>query len=305
MSGRPELSPILALACSSPSPLGEARADIPDAVLRHTAGSRPPSPRRAPCRCRSASTDRTRPSICPTEPGPTGRRPGADLVLDRPARREPGARQPDGRRAQAALLRPARRARLQGDRGRLPRGLEDRLRLRPRAGRGRAHPGRHDDRGAHAGAAGADRAHVRGDRRAPARDRPPLQLDLGDAAPRRLPARQGRDHRARRARHRALPRPRRRDPTRRRLPVLARELPPHGARLRARDLRGGRRRVGPDAGREDDRQPADDGRAVPAERLRRPDRVVRPPLLAARLRRSSRCIRTTTAARRSRRPSSG
>ena len=38
-----------------------------------------------------------------------------------------------------------------------------------------------------------------------------------------------------------------------------------------------------DAGREDDRQPADDGRALPAERLRRPDRVVRAQLLAPRL----------------------
>ena len=56
--------------------------------------------------------------------------------------------------------------------------------------------------------------------------------------------------------------------------VLARELPRHRARLRARDLRGGDRRVGPDERREDDRQPADDGRAVPAERLRRPARVV-------------------------------
>ena len=37
------------------------------------------------------------------------RRPCAGLVLDRPARRQPGARQPDGRAAQAALLRPARR----------------------------------------------------------------------------------------------------------------------------------------------------------------------------------------------------
>ena len=39
---------------------------------------------------------------------------------------------------------------------------------------------------------------------------------------------------------------------------------------------------GPTPRREDDRQPADDGRALPAERLRGPDRVVRPQLLAAR-----------------------
>ena len=76
------------------------------------------------------------------------------------------------------------------DRGRLPGGLEDRLRLRPAARRGRADPGRHDDRRPHAGAAGADRADVRVDRRARARDRAPLQLDVGHAAARRLPARQ-------------------------------------------------------------------------------------------------------------------
>ena len=45
----------------------------------------------------------------------------------------------------------------------------------------------------------------------------------------------------------AVPRARRRCVRRDRLPVLARELPPHGARLRARDLRGRRRGVGADA----------------------------------------------------------
>ena len=95
------------------------------------------------------------------------------------------------------LLDPARR---QGDRGRLPRGVEDRLRVLPRARRGGPDPGRHDDRGADAGAARADRAHVRGDRRRAARDRPPLQLDLDDAAAGGLPARPGRHHGARRPR---------------------------------------------------------------------------------------------------------
>ena len=60
-----------------------------------------------------------------------------------------------------------------------------------------------------------------------------------------------------------------------------------------------------DARGADDRQPADDRRGVPAERLRRPDRVVP----AARLERatasSSASTRTTTAARRSRPRSSG
>ena len=108
----------------------------------------------------------------------------------------------------------------------------------------RADPGRDDDRRPHAGASGADRAHVRVDRRRRARDRAPLQLDVRHAAPRRLPARQGRDHRPRGTCDPALPDARGRELDRRRPPVLARELPPHGARLRARDLRGGGRRSG-------------------------------------------------------------
>ena len=151
---------------------------------------------------------------------------------------------------------------------------------------------------------GADRAHLRGDRGRAARDRPPLQLDLGDAAAGRLPARQGRDHRPRRPRHGALQGARGADGDRDRLRVLARELPRHRARLRARDLRGRDRRVGADERREDDRQPADDRRGVPAERLRRPAGVVPAPRLARATRSSSASTRTTTAARRSRPPSS-
>ncbi len=103
---------------------------------------------------------------------------------------------------------------------------------------------------------------------------------------------------------RSLQGARRRRGIRDRVPVLARELPPHRARLRARGVRGRRGRVGADARREDDRQPADDGRAVPAERLRRPHRVVLPALLAGATARSSPCTRTTTAARPSPPPSS-
>ena len=96
---------------------------------------------------------------------------------------------------------------------------------------------------------GADRADVRGDRGRAACDRPPLQLDVDDAAAGRLPARQGRDHRARRARHALCKQARRGDRDGDRLPVLAGELPRDRARLRARDLRGGDRRVGADARR--------------------------------------------------------
>ena len=94
--------------------------------------------------------------------------------------------------AQAAHVRPARPARGEGDRGRLSVGFADRLRVRAAADRGGPDPGGHDDRRADAGATGADRADLRGDRGCPPRDRPPLQLDVGDAAARRLPPRQGR-----------------------------------------------------------------------------------------------------------------
>ena len=56
-------------------------------------------------------------------------------------------------------------------------------------------------------------------------------------------------HRPRRARHGALQGARRDDADRDRVPVLAGELPRHRARLRARDLRGGDRRVGADDAR--------------------------------------------------------
>ena len=124
-----------------PSPLGEASDAHITAVLPHTAGRGPPSRRRTPCRCRS---DRYRPY--PTVDLPDRTWPDVvldarpDLVLDRPPGRQPGARQPDGRPAQAAVLRPARPARRQGDRGRIPVGLEDGLRLLPRARRGGADP---------------------------------------------------------------------------------------------------------------------------------------------------------------------
>ena len=150
------------------------------------------------------------------------------------------------------------------------------------ARRGGPDPGRHDDRRADAGAARADRAHLRGDRGCAAGDRPPLQLDLRDAAPGRLPARQGRDHRPRGARDGALQGARRRDRDRDRVRVQPRELPRHRARLRARDLRGDHGDLGADDRGEDDPQPADDRRGVSAERLRRPARMVPAALLLAR-----------------------
>ena len=247
----------------------------------------------------------TRPSTCPTAPGPTGRRARAGLVLDRPARRQPGARQADGRpRASRRCSTCCVALGVKEIEVGFPSASKTDFEFVRRLVEEDLIPGRHDDRGAHAGAAGADRAHLRGDRgRAPG-DRAPLQLDLRDAAPRRLPARQGRDHRSRRARDGALQGARGADGHRDRVRVLARELPRHRARLRARDLRGDDGGVGPDDRREDDREPADDGGGVPAERLRRPARVVPAALLARATRSSSASTRTTTAARPSRRPSS-
>ena len=202
-------------------------------------------------------------------------RPPADLVLDRSARRQPGARRADGFVTQAGDVRPARPPRHQGDRGRFPLCVEDRLRLRPQPDRERADPRAHDDRGSHAGATGTDRADLRGDRGGAACDRPPLQLDLDHPAASRLPARQGRDHGTGHARHDALQEARREDLDGDRLPVLAGKLPRDRARLRTRDLRGRDLRLGADPREADDRQSADDGRGVPAQRLCRPDGVVR------------------------------
>ena len=188
----------------------------------------------------------SRPSTCPTAPGRTGSSTARPIWCSTDLR--------DGNQALVKPMDSARKqrmfdllvaARRQGDRGRLPVGVEDRLRLRAPADRGGPDPGRHDDRRADAGAAGADRAHVRGDRGRAARDRAPLQLDLDDAAPRRLPARRGRDHRARRARRRRSARSSPRRPT----TEIVFEYSPesfHGTELelRARDLRGGDRRRG-------------------------------------------------------------
>ena len=84
----------------------------------------------------------------------------------------------DGNQALIDPMSPARKKRdvraagahgLQGDRGRLPVGQPDRLRLRPRADRGGPDPRRRRDPGADPGPRGADRAHLRVDRAAPSR----------------------------------------------------------------------------------------------------------------------------------------
>ena len=213
-----------------------------------------------------------------------GHHQGPALVRGRPARRQPGPHRPDDPGAQAAHVPAARADGLQGDRGRLPVGEPDRLRLRPPAHRERPDPRRRRHPGADPGARAPDRAHVRVDRRCAAGDRAPVQLDLDAAAPRRV-----------------RPRPRRhqghRDPRRAAVPkyaenlhghrgllrVLPRVLHRHRARVRRRGLRRGLRRVGAHARPQGDRQPAGDRRDGDAQRLRRLDRVDAPQPAPARL----------------------
>src|SRR5258708_36351861 len=58
---------------------------------------------------------------------PSGPRP--DVVLSRPARREPSADRPNGRRPQARAVHDLGGDRVQGDRGRVPVRLTARLRV--------------------------------------------------------------------------------------------------------------------------------------------------------------------------------
>ena len=106
---------------------------------------------------------------------------------------------------QAADVRAAGADGLQGDRGRLPGGQPDRLRLRPAAHRGGPDPRRRRHPGADPGPGRADRAHLRVDPRRQAGDRAPVQLDLDAAAPGGLRAATGRHHRHRGAGRPAVP----------------------------------------------------------------------------------------------------
>ena len=98
-----------------------------------------------------------------------------------------------------------------------------------------------------------------------------------DAAARRLPARPGRDHRARRPGHRALQGARRSATETEIVFQYSPESFHHTELDYALEIcEAVADEWGPTPEREDDRQPADDRRGVPAERLRRPDRVVQP-----------------------------
>ena len=112
-----------------------------------------------------------------------GHHPRARVVQRRPSRRQPGPRQPDGPRAQAAHVRDARQDGLQGDRGRVPGGLGNRLRFLSLPHRERRDPGRRHRPGPHPVAARAHHPYLRERRGREAGDRPSLQLDLDPAAP--------------------------------------------------------------------------------------------------------------------------
>ena len=85
--------------------------------------------------------------------------PGPAVAVHRPPRRQPGPDRPHEPGPQAHHVRPAGPDGLQGDRGRLPVGQPDGLRLRPEPDRGRPDPRRRADLRAHPGPRRADRAH--------------------------------------------------------------------------------------------------------------------------------------------------
>ena len=123
---------------------------------------------------------------------------GTDLVLGRPARRQPGPDRPDGPGPQAPHVHPVGRHGLQGDRGRVPVGVPDRLRFPARDHRAGPDPRRRDHPGPRPVPRRTDRAHLRGAARCPLGHRPLLQLDVGAAAQGRLRPRARGDHRHRR-----------------------------------------------------------------------------------------------------------
>ena len=195
----------------------------------------------------------------------------------RPARRQPGADRADEPGPQARDVRAAGADGLQGDRGRLPVGVADGLRLRPDAHRGGPHPGRRRHPGADPGARAPDRADVRGDRGRQAGDRAPVQLDVDAAARGRVPLRRGRHRRHRGVGRPVLPQVRGARPGHGRvLRVLAGVLHRHRAGVRAADLQRGAGGAGADAGPQGDHQPAGHRRDGDAERVRRLDRVDEP-----------------------------
>ena len=231
--------------------------------------------------------------------------PGAPLGQRRPARRQPGPHRPDGPRAQAGAVPDAGRRRLQGDRGRVPLGLPDRLRLP--AARSSTRSSIPDDveiqvlvqcreeliERTFESLVGAPRAIVHFyNSTSELQRRVVFGLDKAGIVDIAVNA-------AQLCKKYEAQLPGHRDPLR----VLAGELHRDRAGLRRRDLRGGDGRDRADARAADHPQPARHGRDVHPQRLRRRDRVVRPHRRRTATRSCSACTRTTTGARRWPRPS--
>lgn len=167
--------------------------------------------RRSPAVCRTTSTPHTASRSRLITRSARGRvsdcsahRAGAPSIFAT----QPGPRQPDGFRAQAALLEPARLHGIQGDRGGLPVRIRNRFRLHPHAHRARAHPGRCDYRGAHPVPRAPHPPHLRGAEGCQARHRALLQLRVRAAARSGVQEEQGRDQEARHRRRRTMQGPR-------------------------------------------------------------------------------------------------
>ena len=267
------------------------RLDPPLAVCPGTTPSSAPGPRpcrcSSPARCRSGATARSRRSTCPTAPGRGAHHPGPALAVHRPPRRQPGADRPDDPGPQAQDVRAAGGDGLQGDRGRLPLGQPDRLRLRPPADRAGQGPRRRDDLGADPGPGGPDRADRRVAGGCQDGNHPPLQRDRAAVPAGGVQGGPGRVRRPRHPRHRAGDEVRRAAPGRRRvrLPVLPGDLHRHRAGVRRRGLQRGDGRLAARRRPRDHPEPARHGRDGHAERVRRPDRVVRPERAPPRARR--------------------
>ena len=226
-----------------------------------------------------------------------GHHQGPALVRRGPARRQPGPDRPDEPGPQDEDVRPAGPHGLQGDRGRLPVRLADRLRLRPAADRGQPHPGRRHHPGADPGPRAPDRADLRVPGRREAGHRAPVQLHVGPAAPGRLQPGRGR-HPGHRPAGRAAVQEVRGNPRRHahHLRVLAGILHRHRAGVRRPGLQRRRRRLRGLGGPPGHHQPARHGGNGHPQRLRRLHRVDEPATCTRAKASSCPCTRTTTAA---------
>ena len=230
---------------------------------------------------------------------------GAALAVHRSPGRQPGPDRPDDPGPQAQDVRPAGVHGLQGDRDRLPVGQPDRLRLRPAADRAGPDPRRRDRLGADPGPRGPDRAHRRVAGRGQDGDHPHVQRDRAAVPPGGVPGRPGRVHRARHPGHRAGDEVRRAAPgrCRVRLPVLTGDLHRDRAGVLRRGLQRGDGRLAARRRPGDHPEPAGHGGDGDAERVRRPDRVVRPARPQPRARRHLAAPAQRPRHRRPRRPS--